>query len=192
MKYVLIFSIFLIFSCKRENSQVIELLPELPSDSLLIITFKNIVSVKEIKRGLGNIHQDSIYIVKSLTNRLSLNQILELSNEKKKILFQKDSLYFSKQLNNKQDLSINKSLFFNDKVVLIDEKSISKKIVNAKDEIFGFGYYEFSKPFISANQDKAIIQIDYHCPNCGYGVAFIFEKKNKKWIIVNELSLWDN
>jgi len=192
MKYILLFSLALLFSCKQENNQKAEGLPGLPSDSLLLATFKNILFIKEIKEGLGNSHQDSTYITQNLTGRLSLIQIMGLSNEKQKVFTKKDSLYFLQQLNDTKNLSVNKSFISNNKMVLLNKKSIQNRTSAKKGKPFGFGYYEFSKPFISENYNKAIIQVDYHCPDCGFGIALIFEKRHGKWIMTDQLSLWDN
>ncbi|KGO84686.1 hypothetical protein Q765_20255 [Flavobacterium rivuli WB 3.3-2 = DSM 21788] len=192
MKYILLFSLILFLSCKKEITQKAEELPALPSNSLLLSTFNKILFVKEIKEGLGNSHQESTYIIQNLADKFSLIQIIGLSNKKEKTFNRRDSLYFLQQINNKQNLIINKSLVSNNKMVLLDEKSIHKRSVAKRDELFGFGYYEFSKPFISANHTKAIIQVDYHCPDCGYGNALIFEKRHGIWIMTDQLSLWDN
>ena len=189
MKYILLLSLVTIFSCKRET----ETIPSLPSDSLLLTAFKDIVSTKEIKEGFNTpLQKDSIFIAKRLNDTLRLSQIIALSDEKQKIFTKNDSLYFLEQEKNIQNLSLNTTFFSVGKVFLTEERTIVKRASSANDNDFGFGYFEFSKPFISADHTKAVIQVSYYCPDCGYGIAVIFSKKDRKWVFTNEIPLWNN
>ncbi|MXN92482.1 hypothetical protein GR160_14730 [Flavobacterium sp. Sd200] len=192
MKYIFLFLFIVFCSCKNNSVESLEV-PEIPSDSLTLAVFNDVITSPEVREEFNfRQYQDTVYVSQELTNESDLDLVLMKINYKQAFFSKTDSLYFNEQKKNLQHLNITDKQLKEKRVVLFDDKLMEVKQAAFKDSAFDFNYYKFSKPLISADHTKAIIQVRYSCLGCGFGIALIFEKKSEKWILIDQLSLWDN
>jgi hypothetical protein len=190
MKYIALSAVILLFSCKTDEKP----LPASPTDAAVLSVFNELVFVKGFEEGLfasNQPGQEEVVVSKILVDTMDFAQVMRLSSNLQKTLSATDSLYIVQQLHEKKNLNMGrpftvKSIYIGDPDILAKKQEASLK----KDGLNGFAYYRFSKPFLTAGGNKAIIIEEYDCPNCGWGIALILEKKNNYWITVEEISLW--
>jgi hypothetical protein len=93
---------------------------------------------------------------------------------------QKDSLFIAKQVD------VNKDLTLDLKVIPKDFKIKNVPVVKNKE----LRLYKFLVPLFNYNQDFAIVEYDFQCAGCGYGVIVFFKKIDGKWIKMESFGTW--
>lgn len=84
------------------------------------------------------------------------------------------------------------SKFIIDKSILKNINSTSFEKENAKRKKGeNYRFYEMTIPIFSLDNQKAYIELGYHCGTlCGHGKAIYLKKLNGKWIIVKKFGTW--
>jgi hypothetical protein len=93
---------------------------------------------------------------------------------------QKDSLFVTRQINRIKDLTL--------------ELKILPKNIRAKN-VPAFKnneprMYKFLVPIFNIEKDFAIVEYDFQCANCGYGIIVYLRKINDKWIKIESFVTW--
>ena len=78
------------------------------------------------------------------------------------------------------------------KEILKKHRGNLREFYNIIEEIYGSScFIKVSTPIFNSNYSKVIISIDYSCgPLAGGGQDYILEKKNGKWMLINESGRW--
>jgi hypothetical protein len=93
---------------------------------------------------------------------------------------QKDSLFIAKQVD------VNKDLTLDLKVIPKDFKIKNVPVVKNNEQRL----YKFLIPLFNSNQDFAIVEYDYQCAGCGYGIIVFFRKIGGKWVKLKSFGTW--
>jgi hypothetical protein len=95
---------------------------------------------------------------------------------------QKDSIFIAKQVD------VNKDLTLDLKVIPEDLKIKNVPVVKNNEQRL----YKFLIPLFNSNKDFAIIEYDYQCAGCGYGIIVFFRKIGGKWTKMKSFGTWRN
>lgn len=60
---------------------------------------------------------------------------------------------------------------------------------NEKSDGF-FRHYDLTLPMFSSDGKRALVEFNYYCPLCGYGMIIYLEKINGKWRIKRQEETW--
>ena len=84
------------------------------------------------------------------------------------------------------------SKFIIDKSILKNINSTSFEKENAKRKKgVNYRFYDMTIPIFSLDNQKAYVELGYHCGTlCGQGKAIYLKKLNGKWIIVKKYGTW--
>lgn len=94
----------------------------------------------------------------------------------------KDSLFIAKQVD------ANKDLILELRVVPKCFKIKNVPIYNNNE----LRLYKFLLPLFNSNKDFAIVEYDYQCADCGYGIIVFFRKIGGKWTKMESFRTWSS
>ncbi len=117
-------------------------------------------------------------------NSISVQDLLNLTVDNKSFFASDDSTYFFQQTKDQSFIPISDTL----------QKSLLRK-TNANEQLvkssFGGFFLEATIPILSANQNKAYLEITFHCPVfCGYCNYLLLERINGTWVVKDKGNRW--
>ena len=93
---------------------------------------------------------------------------------------QMDSVFIAEQIDNNKNVSLDLKNVPND----IKIKNVS--VDDYKEQRM----YKFLLPLFNKNNDFAIVEYDFQCAGCGYGVIVYLKKVNSRWIKIKSFGTW--
>ena len=93
---------------------------------------------------------------------------------------QTDSIFVSKQVISNKDITL-------------DLKTIPKNIKIKNVPVIKNNeqrLYKFLIPLFNSNKDFAMVEYDYQCAGCGYGIIVFFRKIGGKWTKMESFGTW--
>lgn len=181
---ILLFSLLLI-SCSKSNVEIDAVISEvIQYDSLRILKNDSTIVFRELKKlhiSTYNKNDIGISIIVPVSGRtVYVENLLFMSVNKKMLFTKKDSAYIMRQ-----DKSKTKNLI---------PKAFEKRIVTTLDSLIykkqNVEYYEIFAPIFSKDKLKAYTEINYRNKRFGCGFAFLLEKINGKWKVIQTRSTW--
>lgn len=144
-------------------------------------------------------HVSSDFVLSDISNLRPISIVGDEFNIITEKLGENDTTFINEQLRGRKGFTTDSLSHYGFKIIRMSDISTMAKIISA-DSIWGFinekygpGYYSISKPIFNKNRTKAYLCIGYSCGDyCGYGVAYILELKNGKWLIREQLGFWES
>jgi len=93
---------------------------------------------------------------------------------------QTDSIFIVEQIVSNKNISLDL------KIVPRDIKIKNISVDNYKEQRL----YKFLLPLFNKNHDFALVEYDFQCTSCGYGILVFLKKINGKWIKIKSFGTW--
>ena len=190
-KKILFIYLLVLFACKSEKPKEKYSAPGKNDVNEIIRTIINEDSLNKKKYPLS---ADLIKITVSLKDAtiptrkrfdtMNVKRLLGRGHDGQYFFSKRDSAYFFFQNGAIKSLKLDSP--FLKIMTLMSNAQIQK---NEKSDPL-FRHYDLSLPIFSLDRKKAVVEFNYYCTFCGFGMLIYLEKINGKWEIIKQEETW--
>jgi len=190
IKKILFIYLLLLLACKNEKPKEAYSVPNKNDVNQIIRTIIREDSLNKKKISLSAELRKITVSLKGPTpsrrgfDTMNVKRLLGRGHDGQYFFSKRDSSYFLFQ--NRAIKSLKLDSPFLKIMTLMSNAQIQK---NEKSDPL-FRHYDLSLPIFSLDRKKAVVEFNYYCKFCGFGMLIYLEKINGKWEIIKQEETW--
>jgi hypothetical protein len=190
IRVVLFVYLLLLFACKSEKQKEEYSAPGKNDINEVIRTIIREDSLNKKKIPLSADLRKITVSLKEVTpsrrgfDTMSVKRLLGRGHDEQYFFSKRDSSYFLFQNGAIKSLKLDSP--FLKIMTLMSSAQIQK---NERSDLF-FRHYDLSLPIFSLDRKKAVVEFNYYCKFCGFGMLIYLERINGKWEIIKQEETW--